>query len=182
MDPLTAFPASITAGDTTIVDRSYSDVPLGASWVVVCTIVAPDGSTASVTATEVGASFRFTFATTDTDNLTPGAATLAVTASKAGARYTVETRSLVVIADPTSVAAAQATKLAHITRVIAACEAALEGRMTDDVQMYQLPDGVTVSKLSISEIRETLASYRAQKARILRGGRNRVRQVSYGTF
>lgn len=171
MEILTAFPAALIAGDTVTIDRVYGDVPTGAGWTVTLTLVSLDGSTVTATATEQGAAFRFALTAATSANLDTGAHTFAVTAAQSGARYTIERGTITVDGDPTSGTTGSTSALAHVERVIAACEARLEGKVTDDVQMYQLPDGITVSKLSLREVRELLAQYRVRKRRLLQGGR-----------
>lgn len=181
MATLTAFPASHIAGDTLRVERpSYADAPVGAGWTVTLTLLDIEGAVVEATATEEGTLWTFTVAAEDWSALTAGPVALTVRGSKSGEVVTLERATLLLAADPTVSGTGATSKFAHVERVIAACEARLEGKITDDVQMYQLPDGVTVSKLTLREVRELLAQYQAKRSRMLRGGRPRVREVWYG--
>lgn len=175
------FPTSHIIGDTLIVERTYADVAVGDGWTVAVTFVAMTGDQLAVTATESGNVFLFTLTAALSAQLRAGSVSWAVTAKKDGARYTLERGSFVASGDPTAGATGKASLLAHVERVIAACEARIEGKITDDVQMYQLPDGVTVSKLTLREVRETLSQYRAKRRRMINGGSLKVLQFGYGT-
>lgn len=179
MSPLSAFPASHIAGDTLVVERaSYDAAPLGDGYTVVATLLDTAGKKITATAVE-STVYTFTVPASAWSGVAPGPVSFAVTATKSGARTVVESGTILVSPDPTVAASGPTSKLAHIERVIAACEAKLEGKITDDVQMYQLPDGVTVSRMTLREIRETLATYKAMRVRILRGGKPRVRETWY---
>lgn len=181
MEILTAFPSSLISGDSLTVARTYGSVGVvpGAGWTVALTLVSLAGAKTEVGATETDGAFRFTLAAAVSATLTPGSMRLAVTATKAGDRLTVEQSVLTVAPDPTDAYAAQSTELAHVQRVITVCQDRLEGKVTADVQTYQLPDGVMVAKLTLREVRELLAQYKAKRARLLSGGRPRVREVWY---
>ena len=178
---LTAFPASHVAGDTLIVERtSYAGVPVGAGWEVKLTLIDVAGAKVEATAAESGAAYQFVVDASEWAALKAGPLTWAVTAVKDGVRMTAESAVLSLLPDPTNAANGATSRRAHIERVIAACEARLEGKITDDVQMYQLPDGVTVSRMSLRDVQALLNDYRSQRARLLRGGKPRVREVWYG--
>lgn len=181
MEILTAFPASLIAGDTTTVVRTYDahGVSVGDGWTVRLTLLSLNSERVTVTATESGTAFQFVLTATESVKLPAGYTSLAVTATKDDTRYTVEEGALTVKPDPTNALSGQASEMAHVDRVIRACQDKLEGKVTDDVQMYQLPDGVTVSKLTLREVRELLAQYKAKRARLLHGGRPRIREMWY---
>lgn len=179
VDPKTAVPARLTAGDSDSIRLSFADVSPGDGYTLTLRIVATSGKIVEMTATEETSSFLFPIATTDLADLPPGVASWTISAAKTGERLTLDHGVIQIDPDPENSASAGSSKLAHIERVIAACEAAIEGKMTDDVQMYQLPGGVTVSKMSMREVRETLAAYKARRRRILNGGRPSIREVWY---
>lgn len=176
---LSAFPSAHVAGDTLVVERSaYDDAPIGDGYTVVATLLDTAGKKITATAVE-STVYTFTVAASAWAGIAPGPVSFAVTATKSGARTVVESGTILVSPDPTVAASGPTSKLAHVERVIAACEAKLEGKITEDVQMYQLPDGVTVSRMTLREVRETLAAYKAKRVRMLRGGKPRVRETWY---
>ena len=177
MDPKTAVPARLTAGDSESIRRSFADVSPGDGYTVSLRLISTGGAIAVVEATEETSTFLFTVTTAATADLPPGVLTWVISAEKTGERLTLESGSLQLDPDPANATTATTSKMAHIERVIAACEAALEAKVTDDVQMYQLPGGLTVSKMSLREVRETLAAYRARRRRILNAGRPSIREV-----
>lgn len=181
MATLTAFPDSLIAGDTLLVSRTYDDeaVAVGEGWTVTLTLLTIASDKHEVVATESAGTFLFTLSATASAALPAGYTSYAVTALRAGVRVTVQQGAITVKADPTNALSGQASEIAHVERVIAACKARLEGKITDDVQMYQLPDGVTVSRMTLREVRELLAQYSAKRQRMLSGGRPRVREVWY---
>lgn len=160
--------------------RQFADIATGAGYTVKLRFIAIDGTITTLTATEDVGDFVFAVLPASLVSVTPGVLTWAVTAEKSTTeRYTLEQGVTQLDPDPSNTTTAATTKLAHVERVIAICEAALESKLTDDMQMYQLPGGVTVSKLSIREVRETLAAYNAKRKRILNGGKMAVREVWY---
>lgn len=182
MATLIAFPASLIAGDTLLVARTYDEegVAVGASWAVTLTLLTISGQKVEVTAVESSGTFLFTLTATASAGLPAGYTSYAVTAVKNGIRVTVEQGSLTVKPDPTNALSGDASEMAHVERVIAACKARLEGKVTDDVQMYQLPDGITVSRMTLRDVRELLVQYQVKRQRMLTRGRPRVREVWYG--
>lgn len=179
MDILASVPASLIAGDTVVIDRVVDGVPTGDGWTVQLSLVSLTGTVVDVAGAEQGTAFRLTLSGSTTADLEPGVQSWALMATKDGARTTVDRGRIVVEPNPTDGTASVNTELAHVERVIAACQARLEGKATDDVQMYQLPDGVTVSRLTLREVRELLAQYKAKRARMLSRGRPRIREVWY---
>lgn len=177
---LTTPPAQLIAGDTLVVAIAEpSEYPTADGWVHALSLQAIDGTDAVATGVAAGGTLTFTVSAPLTDGLTPGAATWARTATRSGARYTLDYGRLTVVPDPSG---DQSTgQLAHVERVIAACEARLEGKVTEDVLMFQLPDGVMLQKLSITQINALLVQYRAKRRALLgqSTGGIRVREVWY---
>ncbi len=178
MDPLTAVPDRLIAGDSVSIVRPFPSVA-GLAYTVKLRFIAPDGTIAPITASEADGAFTFAVLTTTLATMEPGVISWAITAEKVDERITLEASTLTLLADPANTTTAATSTLAHIERVIAACKARLEDKLTDDVQMYQLPGGVTVSKLTLREVRELLASYETRRARILRRGRPSVIAMTY---
>lgn len=178
MDPLTAVPDRLTAGDSATIVRPFPAVA-GASYTVKLRFIAPDGTIAAITASEADNAFSFAVATTTLASMTPGVISWAITAEKVDERITLDSGTMTLLADPSNATTAATSNLAHIERVIAACKARLEDKLTDDVQMYQLPGGVTVSKLTLREVRELLAQYQTLRRNIVRRGRPQVIRMGY---
>lgn len=180
MDPLSNVPARLVAGDSLTIRRTFPTIATGDGYTLTLKLVAIGGTITSITASEDAGAFVFAILPTSLAAVAPGVVSWAFVATQGSAeRYTLEEGTTVLAPDPTNTATAQTTQLAHIERVIAVCEATIESKLTDDMQMYQLPDGVTVSKLPLSEVRALLAQYRAKRSSILRGGRQRVREIWY---
>lgn len=179
MDPLTALPARFIAGDSRAIRRSFAAVSPGDGYTVKLRFASTAGLVVDVTGAEEASTYLFTIATTTLRDVKPGVLTWTLTAEKTDERITLDAGTMVLEPDPANAATASQSALAHIERVIAACECAMENKMTDDVQMYQLPGGVTVSKMSMREVRETLAIYKAKRKRLLNRGRLFVREVGY---
>jgi hypothetical protein len=85
-----------------------------------------------------------------------------------GREETVSNDVLVVLADPR--AADESVFQTHIERTLAVIEAAIEGRLTADIESYQVA-GRAVSKIPIEQLVALRASYAAQ-----------LRQERSGTF
>lgn len=67
----------------------------------------------------------------------------------------------------------------HAERALALIEAALEGRVTDDVESYQIL-GRAVSHIPLSELRKLRAQYRSEVALATYGGKLPDTQVQFG--
>ena len=177
---LTAPPAQLIAGDTLVVAvPEPTDYPVSDSWVHTLRVQAIDGTDASATGVLASGVLTFTLTAVSTGGLTAGPATWARTATKTTQRATLAYGSLTVMPDPSG--DQSTSELAHVQRTIAACEARLEGKVTEDVLMYQLPDGVMLQKLSIAQISALLVQYRAKRRALLgqSNGGIRVREVWY---
>lgn len=168
----------IRAGDTLVVRLGEPSEYLASDgWTTTLHLGTVDGSSVSGAGVASGGLVTYTVAAAKTAQLAIGSCAWAVVATKAAERYTVSAGRLSVLADATG--DQSQSELAHVERVIAACQAALEGRLDDAVLMYQLPDGIMVQKMGTRELRETLALYKAKRAKMLRGGRPRVREAWY---
>jgi hypothetical protein len=177
---LTAPPAHLIAGDTLAVAvPEPTDYPVAESWVHTLRIQAIDGTDASATGVLADGVLTFTVTALNTDGLTPGPATWARTATKTSERVTLAYGQLTVVPDPSG--DQSTSELAHVQRTIAACEARLEGKVSEDVLMYQLPDGVMLQKLSLAQVSALLTQYRAKRRALLgqSSGGIRVLEVWY---
>ena len=177
---LTAPPAQLIAGDTLVVAvPEPTAYPLADAWVHTLRLQAVDGSDATATGVLADGVLTFTVTALNTAALTAGPATWARVATKTTQRATLAYGVLSVLPDPSG--DQSTTELAHVQRTIAACEARLEGKVTEDVLMFQLPDGVMLQKLSITQIHALLVQYRAKRRALLghSNGGIRVREVWY---
>lgn len=178
MEPLANVPDRVVAGDSLSIRRAFPDVGDG-SYTLKLQFFPVSGTLVAITSADTTSPFLFAVAPGDLANVEPGAVPWAITAEKSGARITLDSGTIQVAPDPANATTAQTTNLAHIERVIAVCQSVIEGKLTDDVQMYQLPGGITVSKLTLREVRQLLAQYQAQRATILRRGRPSVKRMGY---
>jgi hypothetical protein len=179
-DPQPAVPSTLIQGDTLAVRwPEPSDTRVADGWTHALRVQGTDGSDATATGTATDGVLTFTLAAAATSGLAVGPATWAWAATKAAERYTLGSGVLAVRADPSG--DQSTSELAHVRRVIAACEARLEGKVTDDVLMYQLPDGIMLQKLSLTQVHGLLTQYRAKERRLLSAGRAtiRVREAWY---
>ena len=161
-EPLTAVPATITAGDSIAWTITRDDFPASDGWAL--SFVFINGSAKiAMASTADGDRHAIAVDATTTAVYVPGKYTYAGFATKGTVRHTIERGHLEVLPD----LAAQATYdgRAWYDKAIEALEAAIAGR-ADKTQMSQvLPNGVQVQHLKLTEQLDALQQIKWAKAR-----------------
>lgn len=169
---LTQFPSKFTAGSTVELSLSFADFPAGGGWsaklyLAGASIVAPLSATAD------GDAFALALDADVTSRLAPGVYTWEVRASKGGKVYVAGSGTVEVLRNIAAAGAGDMQSWAE--RTLAVIEDRLAGRITDDVEQYQI-HGRAVSRIPIAELRRIRADLLAE-VRGQRGGRNPFREV-----
>jgi hypothetical protein len=163
--PLNCYPASFTAGETITVLRS----PPGFSPVdgYALTLYLNGAAVLNVVATASGSAFLFTLTPTISGKLLPGTYRFTEFASKGTDRWETARGTLAVQADPREQSAGDATPWAEKT--LAVVEAALAGRLTSDMQSYQIANRA-VTKIPFGELMSIRNALREEVAAARNGG------------
>lgn len=162
-------PTQIVGGDSVSWTRSLSSYPPTDGWTLHYRLV---GGGIDATISDAGALgyYALAFATTDTDGAVATAtARLIGWVSNAGGEIHTVFDGLVTVL-PNLRTASPEDLTSHVDRVIAACEAAIEGRLTTDVARYGR-EGTFVDKLPIEQVRQTLGMYKAKRWRAENAGK-----------
>jgi hypothetical protein len=158
-------PSVITAGDTAAWTKSLPDYLPSAGWTLNYALQGPSEITFS-SATNSGATFAISLTTSTTASWAPGLYALTAYVTKAGERYTVDRRTISILADP-----AQALGSTHASRTLALIEAALEGRIPRGLESHVIA-GQSISKIPIPELYKLKLQYQrevaAEQARIIK--------------
>lgn len=165
----TTEPSRITAGDSLAWERP----DLAREWdpaVYTLRYILQGPATRTWDAT--GASFAVTVGASETTALPAGTYTLFGYAVNTGAdtRQRVSRTRVVVSADPATVT----PRLHHAEEALAKIEAVILGRITADVEEYEL-EGQRVAKLPLPELERLRTRYRVEVANLRNGGRFRIR-------
>lgn len=171
LDPIDHIPETLRVGDTWFFELQYGDYPAG-TWdlkVYFGSLV----DTFSATATANGNAHRFTVAATTTADYVPGGYSYQIRAehSTDGRVFTVGEGYVDLLAPMSE----QADHRDRVKKVLDAIDAVLENRATNDHLAVSIA-GRSISKMSISELREFRGWYSSQWERIK--GRNR--QKAFG--
>lgn len=118
--------------------------------------------------TDDGAEWTVTVPATATRDLGEGVYEWAAAVTLSGARYTVLAGSFHV--EPNLELAQAGDRRSHAEKTLAVINAALEGRLTADIQFYQIA-GRTVSKIQIAELLKLRSHYTAMVYREQHPGR-----------
>ncbi len=144
----TVVPSKFTAGDTVTFQRTFADYPADDSWTYSITLIGAQKVTKAGVAN--GKAFDLTLAATDTDDFTtPGAVRYQERVSKGGEAHTVGEGTVFVELNYT--AAAAGATLSYEEKTLTVIEAALSGRLTSDMQSYQI-GGRAVVKIPFEEL------------------------------
>lgn len=157
-------PKQLNAGDSWSWDRTLSDYSAAAGWALAYHLRGPAsldiGAGAGATwVTGAGDTFSVRVPATGTASLTAGTYRLVGYATKATER--VEVFNAVVILRPNFATAGASAALSHDERTLAILDAAIEGRLPQDLQSYQI-NGRAVNKIPIKELVELQDLYRAR--------------------
>lgn len=154
-DLLTEPPDSFYAGTTVKLCCSYADYPASSGWSLKLYLAGP--SIANFTGVASSAAFNFTLPATDTAALKPGTYVWQALASKSGETYVADEGRLEVL--PNIVSARAGDLQTWEERTLAVVEAALENRLSADMEAYQIA-GRAVTKIRSAELLELRARLR----------------------
>lgn len=155
-------PGSLPAGDSIAFSLDFSSDYAG--WTGSAVLGATEG-TVSISGTTASVSFD----SSDTEDLTPGRYTLAVALSNGSQRRTIASYSIQVTPNLIDATEGEATD-SHASKMLAAIEAVLEGRVPKDVESYSI-DGTTINKIPIERLIALRKQYAAEVARESNNGR-----------
>lgn len=156
-------PVQIVGGDSVSWTRSLSSYRPSDGWTLNYRLFG-GGVEAMISDAGAAGYYALAFQPTDTDGVTVEMTARLVgwVTNGAGESHTVFSGTVDVL--PNLRTASETDLLTHVDRVIAACEAAIEGRLTADVARYGR-EGTFVDKLPIEQVRLTLGLYNAKRWR-----------------
>jgi hypothetical protein len=157
-----AEPTTTVAGDTWRWTRIFSTYPISEGWSLSYAINGPEALAWNASwVTNDGSRFTVTIPATSTA-LPPGryewSAVLTGSGSYSGQRYIGAQGVLLVAADPAT--QDDGDRLTHAAKMVTALEAAIEGRATNDVLAYSLPNGRSVQMADPAELLRWLTFYK----------------------
>ena len=147
-------PNSIFAGDTCKWSKTISDYPSSDGWTLTYSFRGPS-QLADVQASTSGSGYLVTIAAALTEVLQSGTYTWAARVSKAGETYTVA-RGVFSLVEVEG-----ALVVSHNAKMLAAIEAALEGRVLVDMEQYTI-GGRMVTKIPVKELTALRGMYAAK--------------------
>jgi hypothetical protein len=179
MDTPTSWPSTITAGTTVKVLRSHSEYPASAGWTLRFWLAGPSVIDKGVAGVASGASFLVTLTPAISAKLTAGTYRWREIVTLSGESFVAASGVLVVEAN---IAAAGAGDLqTWEERTLAVVEAALEDRLTDDMQAYSI-GGRAVTKIPVLELMGLRTSLRsAVEAQRAPARFDRTVEVTFGS-
>lgn len=162
-------PEVARAGDTWKWTRAFADYPPSEGWTITYSFRGLSVlAIADVVVTPGVSDYSVSVAAAKTAALLPGTYKWAAFATKAGERYTADEGVLVVERDMATAIAGDAVD--HAEKMIAIIESALSGRLTADIENYQI-NGKAVSKIPVLELKRLRKQYRSELWRLRNGGR-----------
>ena len=163
----TSLPDSFTAGDAFSFSRTLADFSAASSWTVEYLFRSDTGQKIRVEGSGSGTTWTFTFNSELSGGFDAGHWTYTLLAFLQNDRRTVETGYILVEPDPEA-----DSPPTHAEKVLAALEAALEGRLSkDQAERYSI-GGQSIDKIPAMELRKLRDAYRAEVA----AERNKDRQ------
>lgn len=174
-------PSSVVAGDSWLWTASYGDYPSSEGWTLSYAFRGVGLlDTASSELTVSDDEWTVSIPAARTADLSAGtyrwAAYMTGSGSYAGRRHEVG-RGVVVVAPNASLAEEGALQT-HAERMVEAIKAALEGRITDDVQMTQI-NGRLITNIPVLELRRMLKTYEREVWRERNPGKMPVARVVF---
>ena len=157
----TTEPSRVTAGDTVTWQKSLSDYPATASWVLSYTLI-NSTSKISFTATASGADHLVSVAAATTAAWASGTYSWLAVVTKAAERFTVGQGTIVIGAN--LAAAATLDTRTHAAKVLATIEAYLEAPGSLSSASYEIA-GRKLQRYTIPELLKLRDMYRAEAAR-----------------
>lgn len=183
MAPITPYgePTEVVAGDTWLWQVRYGDYPTSEGWTLSYTFRGVgELDTAAAEASATDDLWTITVAASRTDDIPPGryvwAAYMTGASSYAGRRHEVARGVVTVTANAAATAAGDLQT--HAERMVTLIRDALEGRITDDVQMSQI-NGRLITNIPVKELRQLLATYERQVWREQHPGKFPVARVVF---
>lgn len=174
-------PSSVVAGDSWLWEVSYQDYPSSEGWALSYTF--RGAGSLDTTAGEVVVSsdvWTVHIPASRTADLGAGAyrwaAYMTGSGSYAGRRHEVARGVVTVVAN--AALATDGALQSSDERILAAIEAALEGRITDDVQMTQI-NGRLVTNIPILELQRLRGIYERRVWKLRNPGRQPVQRVVF---
>lgn len=159
-------PTTIVAGDTVQFTRVFGEFSALDGWALTYRLVGPLGSSTgalvdeTVTGTPQGGGWLVAFAPAATANVKArGTYRLVGRVSLAADSHAVYDGVVQLEANPFT--ASPADQLTHAERMLTVIEAALEGRLTVDMEHYQI-DGKLVGKIQTADLMRYRAKYRTE--------------------
>lgn len=162
-------PRQLVAGDSIVWNRTLSSYPPSDGWTLNYRLF---GAGIDKNISDVGAAgyYALAFAPADTAVVVAESVVRLVgwVTNVAGESHTIFDGRVNVLPNLRTASVDDLTS--HVDRVIAACEAAIEGRLGADVARYGR-EGTFVEKLPIEQVRQTLGIYKAKRWRAENPGR-----------
>jgi hypothetical protein len=164
-------PTQFVAGDSLVWTRTLSRYPPSDGWSLHYRIVGPYELASDPVVAVVDGAFQATLAASATaaEDFIPGSYRLLGWVDGVASERHVILDTFVEIL-PNVAVVTFASLQTHEERVVAACEAAVEGRLGTDVARYGR-EGAFIEKLPIEEVRRTLGIYKAKLWRIQNPGK-----------
>lgn len=153
----TSVPDHITSGETIKLDLSYTDFGANDGWSLKFYYAGPVAG--YVTATTSAGRFLVTLAAAVTATMDPGNYTWEARVTKASEAAVADSGAFVVA--PNIARATSGSMLSHAERTLAIIIAAIEGRLTTDMQAYQI-NGRAITKIPIQELVLLRSQYEAE--------------------
>jgi hypothetical protein len=172
-DVPTSVPTELTVGDTWTWTVPAGSFPAGEGWGRSFRFLG-SGLAFEVPALAVGDGFQASYAMASTANVDPGTYQVVEIADNGTSRHTVARATVVVHPDPDVVD--DGSHRAHDEKMLAAIEAVLEGRVTEDMESYSIL-GRSLQRIPFRELMQYRAIY-AQKVRRARSGSGTYDRVS----
>jgi hypothetical protein len=155
-------PARLIAGDTLTATVSYADYTSGDGYALALVIALGAGVAKSIALAASGDDWTLTGAATETQSWKPGPRRWAVQATLSGAVTTIDQGVLEVLPSPLGGYDSE-----HVERVLAALEAVLEDRASDDQKAFTIGSRA-IELLTPAELMEWRDRYRAELAEVRR--------------
>ncbi len=163
LDPLSAVPAALVAGDDLDLLLSFADYPASDGWTVTLGLAGGVASKLTATSTASGDDHAIVVSATDSLLLEAGWYTYTLRATDGTSVRTIQSGKLEVLASVIDADAGTLDSAAKWDAIIAACDSAMLDLMTGGMKLYMIA-GRQVQFNSAAEIQRTRAWAMQQKA------------------
>lgn len=177
----TVEPTSVIAGDTVAWTKAIDDYPANDGWALSYSLLSSGKTPISVTSTADGTTHSVSVAAAATALWVAATYTWTSFVTKGTARYSVASGLIEIKPNPATQTSAYDPRT-HEEKCLAAIEAVLEGRMSDDIVHYRIGTagaGREAWKLTHKELLELHSIYRARVARQKGGSLMTIRPVRF---